>query len=250
MIFLAGLAAVQAACVTPVAPIPPDEAARAIEHGMPPIDRNRLKRNPGLLVEISRFLVACATLEMPEGAAAARDTLLADPERLAGRLADVLEDAVPMEAVAEYVFVAAGVQVHLAGLAAQLPAAGLQSVGDGVCPCCGGPPVGSVVVERGGAHGARFCVCAGCATEWNVVRVKCSLCGSTEGIAYQELEGSSDGIKAETCDACGLYAKIFAQNEHSGLDPVADDVASLALDLKLAESAWKRGAVNAFLAGY
>ena len=248
--FLAGIAGAQAASVGPVPPIPDDEAGRAAGHGMPPIDRTRLKHDPAVLVTVHRFLDACGSIAMPDGAVAALAALRADPERLAARIADAVEDAVPMEHVAEYVFAAAGVQVHLACLAAALPVALLQSVGDGVCPCCGGPPVASIVVERGGAHGARFCVCAACAVEWNVVRVKCALCGSTEGIAYQQIEGSADGIQAETCDACGLYAKIMAQNEHPALDPVADDVASLALDLKLAETEWKRGTVNAFLAGY
>jgi formate dehydrogenase maturation protein FdhE len=34
------------------------------------------------------------------------------------------------------------------------------------------------------------------------------------------------------------------------LDPLADDVATLALDLKLAEAGWTRRAANLFLAGY
>lgn len=248
--FLAALAGAQAACVGPVAPLPEEEARRAAGHGMPPIDRARLKQDEALLRDVHRFLEACADLPMPESAAAARLALLAEPARLEARIGDALEDAVAMEDVAGHVLAAAGVQVHLACLAAALPADALQPVGDGACPCCGGPPVASLVVDRAGAHGARYAVCAGCATQWNVVRVKCSLCGSTEGIGYQEIEGAADGIQAETCDRCGLYAKIMAQNEHPALDPVADDVASLALDMKLADTHWRRGAVNAFLAGY
>lgn len=253
MRFLAALAGAQAASVGAVVaalvPIAADDARRASAHGMPPIDRNRLKHDPALLAGMGRFLDACAGLAMPAEAVAACAALRAEPARLQARIADALDDAVPMDDVAGYVF-AAGVQVHLAGLAASLPAEALQAVGEGACPCCGGPPVASIVVERGGAHGARFCVCAACASEWNVVRVKCSLCGSTEGIAYHAIEDAADGIQAETCDACGLYAKIMAQNEHPLLDPVADDVASAALDLKLAGTAWRRGAVNPFLAGY
>ncbi len=248
--FLAGLAGAQAACVDRPAPLPEDEVRRAIEHGMPPIDRVRLKQDAGLNGAVRHFLDGCAGIDMPEGAAAARTALLADPDRLAARIGDALEDAVPMDDVAGFVFAAAGVQLTLAWLAAGLPAAALQPVGDGVCPCCGGPPVASLVVDRPGAHGARFAACAACAALWNVVRVKCTLCGSTEGIAYHAIEGAFDGIEAETCDRCGLYAKIMAQSEHPELDPVADDVASLALDLKLAETQWKRGAMNAFLAGY
>ena len=74
--------------------------------------------------------------------------------------------------------------------------------------------------------------------------------GSTKGIGYQEIEGQTEGIQAETCDKCGLYVKILQQDGHPELDPVADDVASMGLDLMLRESAWRRGGVNPFLAGY
>lgn len=248
--FLAAIAAAQAASLRPVAAIPEEDAARAAEHAMPPIDRIGLKHDPALLATVRHFLAVAVDIAMPETAAKAHAALLADEPRLLQRIADALEDAVPMDAVADFVFAAAGVQVHLAALAAGLAADRLVPVADGACPCCGGPPVASVVVERAGAHGARYAVCAACAAEWNVVRVKCTLCGSTEGIGYHELEGAKDGVQAETCDHCGLYAKIFAQAENPGLDPVADDVASLGLDIKMADSAWKRGAVNAFLAGY
>lgn len=256
--FLAGLAGAQAACVRDGAPPDAEDVRRAVAHGMPPIDRSGLKHDPVLHATVRRFLQGCAGVAMPEGAAAARLALLGDADRLAARIGDALEDAVPMDDVAGFVFAAAGVQVELAWRAAALPADVLQPVGEGACPCCGGPPVASLVVERAGAHGARFAACAACGAQWNVVRVKCTLCGSTEGIAYHAIEGAiegaigraADGIQAETCDRCGLYAKIMAQNEHPALDPVADDVASLALDLKLAETQWKRGAVNAFLAGY
>ena len=48
------------------------------------------------------------------------------------------------------------------------------------------------------------------------MRIKCALCGSTKGIAYQELEGGPGTIKAETCDACRTYVKILYQDEGSG----------------------------------
>ena len=250
--FLAALTATQAALarsLPPVDPIPADDATRAAGHGMPPIDRNRLRHDTALAATVMRFVETCGRLDLPDAGTAALGAL-ADAARRAQRIADVLEDAVPAEAVAEYVLVAAGVQLHLARLAAGLPADGLVPVAEGTCPACGGPPLASIIVERNAAHGSRFCVCSACATEWNVVRVKCTLCGSTEGIGYQEIAEAADGIQAETCDACRCYVKIFAQNEHPELDATADDVASLGLDLKLADSAWRRGAVNPFLAGY
>ena len=84
----------------------------------------------------------------------------------------------------------------------------------------------------------------------HVVRVKCVLCGSTKGISYQELEGASGNVKAETCENCRGYVKILHQHKDPALDPVADDVASLGLDLLLRESGYRRGAVDPFLIGY
>ena len=44
--------------------------------------------------------------------------------------------------------------------------------------------------------------------------------------------------------------KILQQVQNPALDPVADDVASLALDVLLRERGYRRGAVNPFLLGY
>jgi FdhE protein len=40
------------------------------------------------------------------------------------------------------------------------------------------------------------------------------------------------------------------QRDDAGLDPVADDVATLALDILLRDTGFQRGAVNPFLLGY
>ena len=162
----------------------------------------------------------------------------------------VLADAIPMEALAEHVYVAAALQVHFARLAARLDPARLVPVGDGACPACGGPPATSLLVGWPGSHGARFCACWLCGTMWNYVRIKCVLCGSTEGVAYKEVEGGPGTVKAETCEKCRGYVKILNQQKEPEVDPVADDVASLALDLLVREAGFSRGAVNPFLIGY
>ena len=139
----------------------------------------------------------------------------------------VLANAIPADALAEHVYVAAALQVHFARLAARLDADALVPVGDGACPGCGGPPVASMVVGWRGAHGSRFCACALCGTPWNYVRIKCVLCGSTKGIGYQGIEGERARVKAETCDDCRAYVKVLHQNKDTRLEPFADDVASL-----------------------
>jgi FdhE protein len=228
-----------------------DTLARAREHAMPPIDRGRFTADAAYDATFARLLAAAHDIAMPEPARAAlaraRD---ADAARQAAMVADVLADTVAVEAMAEHVFTAAALQVHFARLAAGLDATKLVPVGDGVCPCCGGAPVASVVVGWPGAHGARFCACSLCGTLWNMVRITCTVCGSNKNIAYQEVDGSGGTVKAETCDSCHAYVKVLHQHKDPALDPVADDVASLALDLLVREAGYRRGAVNPFLLGY
>jgi FdhE protein len=228
-----------------------DAIARAREHGMPPLDRSRFTADVACDTTIERLVSAARGLQMP---AAAQAALLkvgaAGDATMAEMVRSVLSDSIPVEAIAEHAFAAAALQVHFARLAARLDAAALMPVGDGVCPACGGPPVSSMVVGWPGAHGARFCTCSLCSTFWNYVRIKCTLCGSTTGISYQEVEGAGGTVKAESCESCRGYVKILHQHNDPEVDPVADDVASLGLDLLVRESGLRRGGFNPFLLGY
>lgn len=232
--------------------MPPAETlAQSREHAMPALDRGHFTADAACDLTLDRLFALAADIQMPDTARAA----LARVSGLEAAARDemvrsVLADSIPVEAMAEHVFVAAALQVHFARMAARLDAKSLVPVGDGACPCCGGAPVASAVVGWQGAHGARFCTCSLCATQWHVVRIKCVLCGSTEGIAYQELDGGNSDVKAETCEKCHGYVKILYQSKAPELEPVADDVASLGLDLLLREDDYRRGAVNPFLLGY
>jgi len=161
-----------------------------------------------------------------------------------------LTGAVPGEALAEHVLVAAALQVHFARLARSLDAERLTRVANGVCPACGASPVASLVVDWPGASHSRYCCCSVCATFWHVVRIRCLLCGTDKGIAYHGIEGGPDTVKAETCEDCRAYVKIFHQHKDPAIDPCADDVASLGLDLLLREDGWQRASANPFLLGY
>jgi FdhE protein len=252
--FLADLTAIQHGIQDglPAVDLPaPDAIALAREHAMPPLDRARFTPDPACDLTLERVLAACGTCLMPEAASVALARVSnADAATLADMVHAVLADAVPVEALAEHVFVAAALQVHFARLAAGLDAKRLVPVGDGACPVCGGPPVASLVVGWNGAHGARFCACSLCATFWHYVRVKCTVCGSTKGISYEEVEGGLGTVKAECCSECRSYVKILDQRTDPALDPVADDVASLGLDLLVRETGLRRGGVDHFLLGY
>jgi FdhE protein len=228
-----------------------DELSRARSFAMPPLDRSRFTMSSAFDATLGRFLGLASNIDMPDTARTALSRVLkADGEARLVMAQAVLADAVPLEHCADHVFVAAALQVHFARLASQLDPEKLVPVGDGACPACGGAPVSSMVVGWPGAENARFCVCSLCATQWNYVRIKCTMCGSTKGISYQQVDGGNGSVWAETCESCRAYVKILHQHKNPDLDPVADDVGSLALDLLVRESEYRRGSVNPFLLGY
>jgi FdhE protein len=252
--FLADLTAAQLQTLPdlPQPQMPPAEViARANQHAMPPLDRAGFEPDAAFDATLQRLLLAADAIDMPTAAREALERLkqadCAARKLMAG---NVLADAIPVEALAEHVFVAAALQVHFARMAARLDKSGLVPVGDGACPCCGAPPVSSLIVGWPQSPGSRFCCCSLCGTLWNFVRSRCTVCGSTEQIAFQEVEGSDGIIKAETCGACHTYVKVLNQQKEPALDPVADDVASLGLDILVRELDFRRGAVNPFLIGY
>jgi FdhE protein len=125
----------------------------------------------------------------------------------------------------------------------------------GLCPVCGSMPVASIVRIGGPYHGYRYLQCGLCATEWHMVRIKCSHCDSTKGIAYHGIERGSEGgkeagseaLKAESCDECHVYRKIGYQEKDYDFEPLADDLASLTLDLLMSEAGYRRASPNPLL---
>lgn len=255
--FMAGLAEAQhrtneAGLPEPLMPSI-DERERAKQHAMPPLDRNRFVGDPALAATFDKLFDLARQIKMPGEACEALGKVarmgVTEREALARA---VFDGRVDPTRVAEQVFAAAGMQLHAVRLASRLDAKALAPVGQGVCPACGGPPVASLVVGWLGAEATRFVSCALCSTLWHEVRVKCVCCGSTEGVGYQEVEnGPGAGlVRAETCAKCNRYVKVMLQHKAPALDPVADDVATLALDMLLRGSEFRRGAVNPFLFGY
>lgn len=229
-----------------------ERIGQALEHGMPPLSRSLFQSDAVWEATLTALLDRLAAVEIPAqtraAIAALRDAAPAARDKI---LAAALADAAPGEGeTAQQAIVAAGLQVHFARMAAQLDAENLKPIADGVCPACGGPPMTSTVVGWPKAHSTRFCTCSLCATMWNVVRVKCVLCSSTEGISYRVIDGKPDTVKGETCTKCQGYVKILYQVNDAALEACADDVASLGLDMLLAEEGWKRGGRNPFLLGY
>lgn len=146
-------------------------------------------------------------------------------------------------------FIMAALQVTYAKRAAELNVADVPYTEPAtICPVCASEPVSSVLRIGGQANGHRYLHCGTCCTEWQMVRVKCSHCESTKGIHYQTVEGSKDVVTAETCDECGTYRKMVNQEKDPMAEPLADDLATLTLDLLMSESTrFKRASANPLL---
>jgi FdhE protein len=246
--FVAEVARAQATVQATVAlPPPPDGADLSLrsEHGMPPLSRHGLEADPGFDACLLALLDAVNLATAPEASGAARATLRAASREDRLDLAlQVFEGALPVDRIAECVFVSAALQVRLAEHAARLDTKILKPVADGVCPCCGGAPVASVVVAWTPADKARYLSCSLCGTYWNHVRIRCTACGSGEGISYYGLDEVSKDVQVETCTTCHSYIKHLHQHRAPTLDPVADDIASYGLDLKIAEEGFRRAGLN------
>ncbi len=261
MQFLAVLVDTQQAALSKLTPALPTETEIALsgEHGMPPIQASDwLPRQPWR--ETLEFLCAeiAAHSGFPAGVgqsiAVIREATPAWLEAQAASILDSQSDAIDARAA---LFIMAALQVHGAALAAGFVADKVNALDiPGVCPLCGTLPVASMVCAQPPYSGYRYLHCALCATEWHMVRVQCTQCGASgKDIAYQSAasstaEGPDAGaaaVRAETCEHCHGYCKILYQEKDPGVEPVADDIASLALDLLLGEAGYHRTRSNPLL---
>lgn len=221
---------------------------QASAHGMPAIPANGWRRDPVWRAHLS----ALAKKLLPTAPADLHDTLnsLIDaPSNELEAMADaVLRTEYMADEAARAPFIAAALQVYWTWMASRPELAGLQRLDvPGVCPCCGSLPVASIV-SAGTYTGTRYLHCSLCSTEWNLVRANCSTCGDTDKVSYRVLERddkvANETVRAEVCDACMSYLKLVRQDVDATADPVADDLATLALDILVDEAGYARSGPN------
>jgi len=84
-----------------------------------------------------------------------------------------------------------------------------------------------------------------------MVRIKCTNCESTKGISYLVLDDGTSpdkkSVKVEVCDECETYLKICYMDRDPHVEPVADDLASLSLDLLVGDTGKRSSGVNLML---
>jgi FdhE protein len=230
-----------------------ESRAHAYAHGMPPLPAQHWiaptwQQTLRIVIDVVR----------PDATAPARASLarLASkpPQQQDALAARVLRAELHGEDGDLLPFVAAALQVEWTAAAATLGSDGMRPLDvEGFCPCCGSRPVASVVRGHGDVANLRFLHCSLCNTEWNLTRVRCAACGSDAHISYRHLAGQEargPAMRAETCDDCGSYLKILYREPATQGDPVADDLATLALDLLVDAAGYRRAGPNLlFVAG-
>jgi len=250
--FMARLAQAQHVVATTLGPFAGLEQAaveQAVSARMPPLAADGHRREPAWRDGLAMLLDAFDGHAMPAPARAVMASLRDRDGDAVEALADgFLRQGVDAADAGAALYVAAALQVYFTRSAAELPAASLRLLPQrGLCPCCGSTPVSGVVTASGQTPGARYLYCSLCSTAWNHVRAVCITCGEARGLSQRGIEGDSGAVKAETCNECRTYAKMLYQARDTKLDPFADDLATLGLDLLVADGGWARHAPNPLL---
>lgn len=248
--FIARLARLQQAELDAGFPLvlPLDAAAQARESGMPPVNPAHLARQDVWHSLLRRMLRNLAEQTAAKQAATLTKLGSERGEYFEAQANKLLAGVTLGLDVAAAPLIGAALQVYWTHLVTALgPEAFARIDVPNLCPCCGSRPVGSVVRIGAREAGYRYLHCSLCAAEWHMVRIKCAHCETTRDIHYLGIEGGSAAVKAECCDSCGTYLKIFYMDKDPDVEPVADDLASVALDLLVADTGKRASGVNLML---
>jgi FdhE protein len=266
LLFAAQLAEAQQRVLAayPAVPLPDAETLDACaRRSEPPLPAARWPRDAAWRAGLAAL---CGQLQasLPDGPAQQTAARLqaSEPEWLEAQADRILANVSIGIDIAAAPFIAAALQVywtHLVAATDRTMAGSKQppfgrTVDASCCPCCGSRPVASIVRIGGDTSGYRYLQCALCSTQWHMVRIKCTHCENTKGIQYWSLEGADPAaardlkaVQAETCDECGHYLKIVSMQKDPQVEPVADDLATLALDLLVTEGGKQPHGINLML---
>lgn len=232
--------------------LPESALEQSRNYGMPPLSAQGHARAP-LWRDDLRDILGAVRDGAASAVAATLDHLESMDESSLEAIADrVLAGTTLDDDAAVVPFVGAALQVYFARLAAALAAADVSHCDVAtVCPVCGTRPVASIVRVGGAQANLRYLVCALCQTEWNMARAKCSSCETDKGVHFLSLAETPDSdhagqvaVKAEACDECKTYLKLVSQDKDAFVDPCADDLATLALDVLVDEQGFARSGPN------
>lgn len=235
-------------------PVAGERQRLCISHGLPPLAADSLVREGPWLTWLQALLEHFDGVSDGALGEALRTLRESDDSQRKGWAIALLAgqyDAVPAALVP---FIGAALQAAWSHWLLTLPEPELKPADSlAQCPACGSPAMAGVVRNRGKHNGLRYLVCSLCACEWHVVRVKCVYCESSKDLRYSNLEDDRHApgkapLRAECCPGCQSYLKQSYLENDAAAEPLADDLASLALDMRLDEEGFQRLAPNLMLA--
>ncbi len=248
--FLAHLAEAQQEALNlfPATPLPgPDERKLCRERGAALLSARSWSRDPAWRTAFTTILWLMKEVALPSAAQETVAGLTQASEAVLENTADRIS-AGDMVAVSpqELPFVAAALQVYWVHMASSLLKEDLfnRLEQGGLCPVCGSQPSVGIVRGGGNEQGLRYLSCSLCSSQWHMVRLKCSSCESTSGIDYHILEGSNGAVKIESCGDCHTYLKLLYLGKDPQMEVMADDLATLPLDMLMNEAGMTRGGPN------
>lgn len=219
------------------------------QHGMPPLGGAAWPRD-GVWRELLRHILAQLRGEAAladkaratiDGLGAASDAELeqAAGVLLSGDWSDLDRSQAP--------FIAAALQIWFNRQAVQLDSSGFSHNRSHTCPVCGSAPTASRL--RLDCGGLRYLHCSLCETEWHHVRATCTQCESARDLGYWSDENHPSAMSAEGCGECHTYLKWLDTNKDTSADLLADDIATLSLDLAMDEKGLERAGPNLLFFG-
>ena len=250
LLFAAAIADAQLALLEDM-PIPQDPRLQALSSEQlanKPLDVKNWQRDPiwrKLLTALLEKLKPSAndqiltTIEWLEKAADSELEDLAD-NVLAQEFATISSD--------KAVFVWAALSLYWLQLVQQIPHNAKQESTENLhcCPVCNTAPTASLV-HFGSQQGLRYLHCALCESEWNMVRSQCSNCGQNKELDYWSIDDYMAAIRSESCGSCKSYLKIMFQEKEPKVEVIADDLASLFLDMEMEEKGFMKSGLNPFI---
>lgn len=217
-----------------------------LKNHVPPLSISTWKVNAAWRAAYKKFADALAGCNLPEAAVSAMSRFAALPQEEQEKQILAFLSADEQSVKPEFApFIGAVLQMIWTKRAEQLKAFTEFYKGESyLCPVCGSHPIASVV-RLGDRESNRFLVCSLCASEWYGPRAKCTNCDTT---AEVNILGKSqdDSIQGECCDDCHGYLKIMYQSKDPMLEVTADDLASMGLDIALANEGFQRTGRNMY----
>ncbi len=238
-----------ATTLPPMAAIDLSLVDQSVAARIPPLAADGHHRNSAWRDGLAMLLDTLEAHDLPEPAVALGAHMRTRSTNDIEDLADgFLRGTLSVNEAGAALYVAAALQVYFTRLAGSLKADSLRLLPQrGLCPCCGSTPVSGLITASGATPGTRYLYCSLCSTAWNHVRAVCITCESSGKLSLKGVEGGSSAVQAETCDDCQTYAKMLYQSKDTKVDPFADDLASLGLDIMVSEAGWARHAPNPLL---